>query len=394
MPKSNDKISTIFDNDPFGLLNANAANNSERREDNRLIDSFEEISQFYSEHEREPDTRNIVEFQLKSRLDAIRSNPNKVRFLKKYDFYGLLAGAGVKDVGVNDILENDSLGILDEEDESDIFKLKFAKPSERIKPDYLSRRKACKDFDLYEGMFKTIHGDLKSGQRRLIEFNEKSLLPGRFFILNGVTFFLKTIDGKTEMNDFKSGGRNRFDGNTLCIFDNGTESDMLYRSLVKAMNLDGFMVSEPVKRVKNQVEEVNDIFNGYLYVLKSKSTNPHVSSIENLYKIGYTTNSVTQRINNAKNEATYLFSDVEVIATYRCLNIKTAAIENLIHVFFQAARLEVELNDIQGNLYIPKEWFSIPLKVIVTAIELIISNELEKYFFEPKIQEIVKRRLE
>ena len=51
---------------------------------------------------------------------------------------------------------------------------------------------------------------------------------------------------KVDPKTYESGTYNRLDGRTRCVFDNGTESNMLYRSLEKAMNIDGFCISEPI----------------------------------------------------------------------------------------------------------------------------------------------------
>jgi len=44
-------------------------------------------------------------------------------------------------------------------------------------------------------------------------------------------------------------------------------------------------------------------------ILKSKYSNPKIASIDNLYKIGYSTTSVAERIKNTSNEATNLMAE-------------------------------------------------------------------------------------
>ncbi len=387
----NNKLSDIFNNDPFGLLKTK--NNISAPSDGEnaiLIDSFEEICNFFSENGREPNDSNLIEFKLKSRLESIRRSAEKVQILKKYDFHGLLSDVGVKEVGIHDILQNDSLGILEVDDE-DIFKLKYVKPNERIRPDYLARRRVCKDFDLFSSMFNLIHQDIISGRRRLIQFKEEALASGKFYTLNGIVFFLESVNGGTENKNFNSGDRNRFDGRTRCVFDNGTESDMLFRSLVKAMQIDGFEISDPIKESAELEQISEDVLNGYIYILKSKSSDYNINQFPHLYKIGYTTTSVTNRIKNARKEATYLFADVEVVATYRCLNIRSSSIENLIHIFFQEVRVEFEIYDSNGTKFNPLEWFSVPFDIISQAITIITNDNIEEYYFDKVVKQIIKR---
>jgi hypothetical protein len=388
---ANSKLDEVYLNDPFGLLNTSNDNgHSSSGSLDVLVNSFEEICEFYEETGREPDDRSIIEFMLKARLDAIRRNPDKVKYLKKYDFHGLLNTEESKEIGLNDILNNDSLGILVEEDD-DITNLKYVKPNERIRPDYLSRRRVCIDFELYANMFAVVHKDIAGGRRRLLQFKEESLRPGRFFALNGILFFLEDINASIDKKKFKTGDRERLDGRTRCIFDNGTESDMLYRSLIKAMMLDGFEISDPIIQAKGNIETADDKFNGYIYILKTKSKDQQVLSIPDLYKIGYTTSSVTIRIKNAKKQPTFLFADVEVVATYRILNISSSNIESLIHTFFREAKVNIEVYGHDDTKYNPEEWFSVPFDAISQVMELVNSQELMGFYYDVNYKKIIKK---
>lgn len=72
---------------------------------------------------------------------------------------------------------------------------------------------------------------------------------------------------------------------------------------------------------------------GWIYVLKTQSKNPELTSTKDLYKIGFSSTSVDERIKNAKNEATYLFADVKKMATYKCYNHNADKLESLLHRF-------------------------------------------------------------
>ena len=56
------------------------------------------------------------------------------------------------------------------DDDISIFNLTHVKKSERIRPDYVSRRTKCLDFESYAALFQTVHDDLKAGRRKLVEF--------------------------------------------------------------------------------------------------------------------------------------------------------------------------------------------------------------------------------
>ncbi|MBD5074993.1 GIY-YIG nuclease family protein, partial [Xanthomonas citri pv. citri] len=74
----------------------------------------------------------------------------------------------------------------------------------------------------------------------------------------------------------------------------------------------------------------DDVSTGFIYVLKSLSTDPQISSIKNLYKIGFTTGSVENRIRNAENQSTYLYAPVEIVTTYQVFNMNASKFETAI----------------------------------------------------------------
>lgn len=217
--------------------------------------------------------------------------------------------------------------IADDGKDGDIFKIKHV-PVQRAAADEVAKRKRCKDFDQFEHLFKNVHRELREGKRKLLPFNDKGyqLVEGNYYVLNGLLAYLSDINFTSEAKTV-DGKRFRKDGRTRTIFENGTESTMLYRSLAKALYKDGRIVSET-----NEQENSNfytnfggitedDTSTGYIYILKSKSTDPRIQSYDHLYKIGFATTTVDKRIANAKKEPTYLMADVEVIAEYQAFNI-------------------------------------------------------------------------
>ncbi|WP_462133614.1 GIY-YIG nuclease family protein [Peptostreptococcus stomatis] len=388
------KFDDIFSHDPLGLLNVQSAEKTPERtsSEKRLIKSFEEINQFYEENNREPKIgSNIGEFMLASRLQGIRNNPSKVKMLLPFDFYNLLKDDESKSITVEDILGDDPMNLLITNEDDSIFNIKHIKTVDRIRPDYVARRKKCADFENYEALFQAVHDDLKNGRRKLVEFKEENLEEGKFFVLRGVLLFLEKSDHKESVFKFESGTRIRNEGRTRCVFDNGTESTMLFRSLYKALLQDGFEVSDYQEMVSERTIDDTDKQNGYIYVLSSLSTNPQIMKTKDLYKIGCCSGAVSDRIKNASLEPTYLLSDVKIVLTARCYNINVFQLEGAIHDFFSKSNVSFEVIDKIGNIHHPKEWFVAPLPIIEEAINLIINDDISNYEYNPEMGLIVKK---
>lgn len=390
-----DKLSEIFESDLLGLLAVDEPKNPPvSPQDSRLIDSFQEISNFYETNQRCPELGDdIGEYRLASRLAAIKKDPKKVKTLLPYDYYNLLESEETKSVSVEELISDDPLGLLDGDDEADsIYTLSHVKPSERLRPDYIAHRKVCKDFDLYEEAFQRIHDDLEHGRRRLVEFKEGDLHEGCYYVLRGVVLYLEQNLAVKQKIEYKSGAKVRREGRTRCIFDNGTESSMLYRSLGKALKLDGFCISDLIEKNESSVSiNSTDVQNGYIYVLRSLSRAPQIRSIRNLYKIGYCSGDVTTRIKNAVHEPTYLMNDVEVVLTVRCYNLDVPYLEASIHSFFSNVNVYFEVRDDEGIMHYPKEWFTVPLNIIEEAIPLIVDKKIDSYRYDKNLQMIIQK---
>jgi hypothetical protein len=193
------------------------------------------------------------------------------------------------------------------------------------------------------------------------------------------------------------GKRLREDGRTRCIFENGTESNMLKRSVEKILYTNGQVVSENADTVVESFRETfSDITDedqkaGFIYILKSKSTNPEISGVANLYKIGYSKIPVEERIKNARLEPTYLMADVRIVMAYQCYNMNPQKLEQLLHTFFGSSCLDVDVFDRDGRRHTPREWFIAPLSIIEQAIQLILSGEVVKYRYDAVDEIIVAR---
>jgi hypothetical protein len=163
---------------------------------------------------------------------------------------------------------------------------------------------------------------------------------------------------------------------------------MKYRSLQKALEISGRSI---VQDISTQ-EVINDDDNqtGFIYVLKSLSTNPRIATTKNLFKIGFSTTSVEERIKNAEQDPTYLMAPVSIVATYRCFNMNPQRFERLIHRFFNESCLDIEVTDNHRKNYTPKEWFIAPITVLGNVIELIIKGEIMNYTYNKNTESIIK----
>lgn len=134
----------------------------------------------------------------------------------------------------------------------------------------------------------------------------------------------------------------------------------------------------------SDVTEDGDVGTGRIYVLRSRSDHPTIKEHRNvIHKIGVTGGDIKKRLINAKLDPTFLMADVEIVATYELSNIHRARLENLIHAFFEPARLNITIIDRFGNPIVPREWFLVPLYVIDEVISKIRSNEILKFRYNP-----------
>jgi hypothetical protein len=185
------------------------------------------------------------------------------------------------------------------------------------------------------------------------------------------------------------------DARLRVIYSNGTESDLLLRSLQRALYKDeaGRRITEPsAGPLFDDQTDDSDQASGTIYVLRSKSDHPVVA--ENravLHKIGVTGGSVERRIANARLDPTYLMADVELVATYELYNINRAKLETVIHKVFGAARLDVEIMDRLGRPIVPKEWFLVPLFAVDEAVNRIKDGSITGYVYDPESARLVTR---
>lgn len=395
-------LDDILNDDAFGLLDVKPKTSNVKSEEDRLIDSFEEINAFIDKNGREPNRSSMSEYTLSAKLQNFKENEAHKKSLKPYDRHNLLGYVEMDEVSIDDILNDDALGLLESDNDLEIFKYKHTpKPDDRAETDFVAKRTPMqeREFERYEKMFHQVHQELKEGKRTIRKFEdvEQNLKENRFYLLDGLLLYLESVDIGRDNVQLGENTRRRLDGRTRTIFENGILSNMLYRSLGKSLYSKGKLISEAIDLytedlfVNAYCVNEKDVQTGWIYVVKSKSDNPNISTIKDLYKIGFSTTSVKERIKNAKNEATYLFADVKIVATYKIYNRNADKLENLLHRFFANACLNLDLFDDKGQRTTPREWFVVPFDVIDEAINLILNSNIVNYEYDVENQKIKLR---
>lgn len=398
-------IDDILNDDTFGILDAKAKATQVKTDEDRLIDEFEEINVFLDSNHREPSQGSMSEYSLMARLKKVRNDDNIKKILKPFDRHNLLGCVEINTPTLDNVL-NDNSGILDTSDDLSIFKYRhIPKEEDRAKTDFMAKRKPLGDreFAPYEKMFHKVHQEIKDGKRKIIEFKnvDNELEAGRFYFIDGVMIYLESTEVSRKDSNLRSSMINRKDGRTRTIFENGTVSNMYYRSVSKAIYNGGAKMVSELDRAEqldafDTTENINDEdkCSGWIYILKSKSQRPEIKDIKNLYKIGFSSMPVKERIKNAKNEAAYLYDDVAIVETYQIYNLNAKKFEQLTHRVFASACLDIEF-DTKDNLRVnPREWFVVPKNVIEEAIQLIASGEIINYKFNNELQLLVQRTVD
>lgn len=126
-------------------------------------------------------------------------------------------------------------------------------------------------------------------------------------------------------------------------------------------------------------------------MLQSLSTVPEIAGTKNLFKIGYSTVPVPERIKNAAEEPTYLMAPVKVVEVFECYNLNPQKFELLLHTFFGKACLNVDVYDKTGKRFSPREWFIAPLHIIEAAANMLINGDIVNYRYDHEGQSIEER---
>lgn len=376
-------------------------------EEARVIAGFEDIARFVDEHGRRPEhseDRDIFERLYAVRLDRIRGNPTFRALVADLDKHGLLTGATddieLETENVDDDTLLEELGLNADADDS-ITQLKHVKPRAEVQAaEEVANRKPCKDFARFKTLFADVQNDLDAGRRETRrlkapegdasdEIKLDEIKTGTFFVVGGQIAFI------AESSDEMRTRYDRRDARLRVIYDNGTEADLLMRSFQRSLHRDSsarVITDLSAGPLFASESDSSDTESGTIYVLRSASDHPLIAANrEFVHKIGVTGGEVSKRVAHAKDDPTYLFSDVEVVATYKLFNVNRSKLENLLHRVFAAARIDLDLPDRFGRPVKPREWFLVPLPTINEVVDRIRDQSITGFVYDPKTASLVKR---
>jgi hypothetical protein len=356
----------------------------------RIIAGFEDIVRFREEHGRAPqhgEDRDIFERLYAVRLDRLRAQADCRDLLADMDKHNLLAVEHA-DTSPAERLDDDALlselGI-EAEAPSDITQLRNVRSSaDRKAVEEIASATRCENFGTFKPLFDQVQSDLAVGVRtsrpfvRDLGMSKAEILPGEFFIVGGQVAYV------AERGETFKAPNGESDARLRVIYSNGTESDLLLRSLQRALYKDegGRRISEPsagplFEKAQQEAEEPDHLATGTLYVLRSRSSHPTVAANRELvHKIGITGRPVHSRVAGAANDATFLLAGVDIVATYKLFDVHRSRLEALIHRVLNDVRFEVEIADRFGNAVRPREWFLVPLPIIDEIVDRINDGTL------------------
>ncbi|OEE69825.1 hypothetical protein A1OO_03320 [Enterovibrio norvegicus FF-33] len=379
---------------------------------NLSASQYEDITVFYEKHGRAPedDADSFDEKKLARRLKAFKSNPEQCEALKDFDPYGLLLDGlpthfsqsldtatqvafeptpsfeldkSELVTSLDDIFDDDD-GLL-EFDAPDIFTMRHVPTEKKSQPDEIAKRQPCADFPRYVSVFEAAQKELKAGSATLERFrHELQIHIGDFFILGGVMGYVHSAGERLE-------GYSSYNARLHLVFENGTESHMLFQSLTHGLVRDE--QGQKVVRAGPLLEPSdNPIPTGTVYVLASKSTDSALAPYKtNLYKVGFTDGAVEDRIKYAEKDRTFLEAPVRVVMTTECYNIDAHKLETLVHGFLGSQRLNITLRGHDGQNYSPREWFHAPLATVIEVIKHILDGDISKYRMDNTTGRIVAK---
>ena len=383
--------------DPLGLLKDVKPVVRKAKPVSSVEKSFMEIVAFYEAKQRLPsvDAADFREKTLAARLKAYRSRADLKAQVKPLDTNGLLdmadkeASEAAPETkartfsSLEDLLTNDTSGLLGEVDSS-IFKLEHvqpAKPDMRNLPDEIASRKPCEDFYNFEGLFDNIRRDILNRKAKTIRFKNGSQIDvGQFFIVNGIICFVDAIVKESVDR------HNRDNPRIRVVFDNGMETNILKLSLAKALYEDdnGRRVVPLSINLEETMEGIThkDKATGCIYVLASETKAPALADLKmrgTLVKIGYSSQSVEERVKHAAEDPTYLEAPVRILASLDCYNLNPQKVEHLIHAFLAKQRVNMTLISTKGDPYKPTEWFAVDRDTAIAVAEHIVKGDIMNY---------------
>lgn len=377
-----DELRALFESEDGALFKLKPKRNIQTSDD-RLLEAFNKINDFIRNNERLPNSQSsdINEAVLGTELDTIKVDDKKSEYLREFDEFGILEFEKAPDS--LEELFNSSGDIFDKDGIFDTSNLPRAKITDKNVGE-IAKRKRVDNFTEFKDIFDDANNKLATKEKILKEFNSVTdiRLHG-LYVVGGMMCYVESIGEAKEVF-----GRKK--ERLRVIYANGVESNVYLRTLASQLYEDGgYMI---VDRDCNEDVDISEKTVGHIYILESLSEDPNVTTIKDLYKIGVTTGSVSNRIKNARKDPTYLMAPVKIVEDFRLTgSYNPQKVEALIHRVFAEAKIDMTIIDNEGNPYTPNEWYSVPLQVIIEAIDMINDKEISKYYYDSDSQAMVRR---
>ncbi|MGO2133641.1 MAG: GIY-YIG nuclease family protein [Halomonas sp.] len=427
-------LEDIFsEDDDLGLLNVKPSSRAVAgSQEQRLLTSFHAIEDYVTQHGTEPsiDDADLAVASLARSLAAFRRRPEDKAILAKHDSLGLLEDTLPVDsdtdtataatdadhvsdsstaasaelatsapaidpeavTSLEDIWASDDMGLLTNDDESaSIFDItNVPEISNRDMPDDIAQRTHCDDFFRFESLFDEVRQEVRSGEAEAVPFQmESQIAEGDIFILNGMLCIADQVGEESV------GAGAKFNPRLRVVYDNGTESNLLLRSLARALYKDD--MGRRILRRDSTFDAMqglthHDKRTGVIYILRSLSDAPALRGIRHLHKIGYTEKSLSSRLAGAEKQQTYLEAPVRVAASFDCYNLDPRRFERLVHAMLHHQRVNVVLRDNSGNTYRPKEWFDVELDTAREVVKRIVDGTIVQYRMDNTVGRLVRKK--
>ncbi len=376
MPIDDSFLDSLFASDDIGLLDRVVVSKKEKKDDFNLADAKEkEVADWIEKNGRDPDedSHDVTEHRYAVRLKNIRKRNEGSQTAEVFD--------PLSDPDLDKMIA--AMDVPDLED----FSNSIVKPKKIKTATYISKRTHVDDFSPYEPLFNTVKMELDKGIRKAVPFSATGMKAGNFYIAGGILCFID------EVYDPETNSFGRKDSRLHIVFANHTESYMLFATLQKIMSEEnGRTVTEPVRSVfgnNNETLVHDDVDTGYIYILRSLSTEPELKEYgKDFYKVGYTGGSVEKRISNAVNEPTYLCAPVQIVEKWRCTNINSKALETFLHKFLDVARVKIKVNG-KDKSQVASEWFHVPLGILEAMVPMILDGSIVNYRYDPNSQKLI-----
>jgi hypothetical protein len=267
----------------------------------RILAGFEEVQRFVEQHGRNPqhgEGRDIFERLYAVRLDRLRGLAECRVLLGPLDHQGLLGDAAPAPVTTADDMDDEALlaelGVDTSTDALTELRHVRSAADKRAAAE-IANRKKCEEFEEFKPQFAQVKKDLDSGVRQTRPFQKMAeIQKGQWFIVGGQIAYVADV-GDEFVTEY-----DRRDSRLRVIYDNATESDVLQRSLQRALHRDsaGRRITDPDQGpLFSDESEDGDLASGTIYVLRSKSDHPLVAANRDiLHKIGVTGGNLERRI--------------------------------------------------------------------------------------------------